>query len=208
MTYSPPPPRTAISDNYPNPSNGVARIGFGTLWDYVTGLLGPTGNPVEAQAALDVPGLSNTNTFTALQSFVGSQTSLAAFFENIKESATVLAAVATGTVAYDLTNQSVLYYTSAATANFTVNFRASNTATLDSTMNNGESVSASFLVTNGVTPFYNSAVTIDGNSVIPKWQGGSAPTSGNANGIDVYNYVIIKTAPATFTVLASQTKFA
>jgi hypothetical protein len=71
----------------------------------------------------------------------------------------------------------------------------------------GSSVSATFLNTNGSTAYYNSAVTIDGNSVTPKWQGGSAPTSGNASSIDSYNYVIVKTAASTYTVLASQTKF-
>jgi hypothetical protein len=63
-----------------------------------------------------------------------------------------------------------------------------------------------FMVTQGATAYYNNAVTIDGTSVTPKWQGG-APTSGNASGIDVYNYVITKTASATYTVLASQTQF-
>jgi hypothetical protein len=63
-------------------------------------------------------------------------------------------------------------------------------------------------VTNTGTAYYNSAVTIDGNSVTPKWQGGSAPTSGNASSVDSYTFVIIKTGSAAFTVLASQTKFA
>ena len=60
----------------------------------------------------------------------------------------------------------------------------------------------------GATAYYNSAVTIDGNSVTPKWQGGTAPTSGNVSSIDSYTYVIFKTGSATFTVLASVTKFA
>jgi hypothetical protein len=64
------------------------------------------------------------------------------------------------------------------------------------------------MVTNGATARYNTAVQVDGSSVTPKWQGGTAPSSGNANSIDVYNYVIIKTGSAAFTVLASQTKFA
>jgi hypothetical protein len=50
-------------------------------------------------------------------------------------------------------------------------------------------------------------VTIDGTSVTPKWQGGSAPTSGNASGIDVYSYTIIKTGSAAYNVLASITQF-
>jgi hypothetical protein len=49
---------------------------------------------------------------------------------------------------------------------------------------------------------------IDGSGVTPKWQGGSAPTEGNANSTDVYSYVVIKTGSATFTVLAAQTQFA
>ena len=59
-------------------------------------------------------------------------------------------------------------------------------------------------------PYYNSSVQVDGTTsgVTTKWQGGTAPTSGNASSVDTYNYVIIKTASATYTVLASQTKFA
>jgi hypothetical protein len=75
-------------------------------------------------------------------------------------------------------------------------------------MATGESISVSFLVTQGATAYYNSAVQVDGNSVTPKWQGGTAPTSGNASSIDSYTYVILKTSSATFTIIAAQTKFA
>jgi hypothetical protein len=64
------------------------------------------------------------------------------------------------------------------------------------------------MVTQGTTAYYNNAVQVDGASVTPKWQGGTAPTSGNASSVDVYSYTIIKTGSAAFTVLASQTKFA
>ena len=74
-------------------------------------------------------------------------------------------------------------------------------------MTTGQAITAVFLVTQGATPYYNNAVTIDSNSVTPKWQGGTAPTSGNASGIDGYMYTIIKTGSATYTVLASQTKY-
>lgn len=49
-----PPSRNEISDDYPNPSNAVARVGFGKMWDYITGLLGMTGEPEDALAALGV----------------------------------------------------------------------------------------------------------------------------------------------------------
>jgi hypothetical protein len=126
----------------------------------------------------------------------------------IRETATVSATAATGTIDYDTLTQAVLYYTTDASGNWTVNFRGNSGATLDSVMSTGQSLSATFLVTNGGTAYYNSAVTIDGNSVTPKWQGGTAPTSGNASSVDTYTYVIVKTGSATFTVLASQTKFA
>ena len=126
----------------------------------------------------------------------------------IRETATVSATAATGTINYDTLTQTVLYYTTNASGNWTVNFRGNSGTTLDSVMSTGQSLSATFLVTQGSTAYYNSAVTIDGNSVTPKWQGGTAPTSGNASSVDTYTYVIVKTGSATFTVLASQTKFA
>jgi hypothetical protein len=124
------------------------------------------------------------------------------------EVATVSATAATGTINYDITTQSVVYYTSNASANWTVNFRASSGTSLDSAMSTGQSLTAAFLVTQGSTAYYNSAVQVDGSAVTPKWQGGTAPSAGNASSIDVYTYTIIKTGSAAFTVLASVTKFA
>jgi hypothetical protein len=126
----------------------------------------------------------------------------------IRETATVSATAATGTINFDTLTQAVLYYTSNASANWTVNVRGNSGTTLNSLMATGQSFSITFMVTQGGTAYYNNAFTIDGSSVTPKWQGGTAPTSGNINGIDIYTYAIIKTANATFTVLASQTKFA
>lgn len=75
-------------------------------------------------------------------------------------------------------------------------------------MSTGESVTVAFLVTQGATAYYNSAVQVDGGAVTPKYQGGTAWTGGNASSIDAYVYTIVKTGAATFTVFASQTKFA
>ena len=132
------------------------------------------------------------------------QTTLAAALEKV----TISATVATGTINYDLSTQSILYYTSNASANWTVNIRGNSSTTLNSMMATGQSVTMTFLVTQGSTAYYNSAVTIDGSSVTPKWFGGSAPTSGNASGVDVYTYTVIKTGSAAFTVFASQARFA
>jgi len=74
-------------------------------------------------------------------------------------------------------------------------------------MTTGDSLTIVFLVTQGSTAYYNNALTIDGNSVTPKYQGGTAYTSGNASGIDAYSYTIVKTGSAAFTVFAAQTQF-
>lgn len=66
-----PPLKEDISAPYPAPSNATARAGFGKLWDYVTGLLGPTGDAIDARAALgfkrgaDIASASTINLTTA-----------------------------------------------------------------------------------------------------------------------------------------------
>jgi hypothetical protein len=122
--------------------------------------------------------------------------------------ATVSATAATGTINYDVTTQSVQYYTSNASANWTVNFRASSGTSLNTAMTTGQSVTVAFLVTQGSTAYYNNVVQVDGTTsgVTTRWLGG-APAAGNASGIDSYRYLIIKTGSATFTVLASNTQF-
>ena len=176
----------------------------------LTGVLKGNGTSAftAATAGTDYVAPGTATTFTALQTFSGSTSVADLKTSNILETATVSATAATGTIAYDVTTQSVLYYTTDASGNFTVNFRGSSGTSLDTIMATGESLSATFLVTNAATAYYNSAVQVDGSSVTPKWQGGSAPTSGNASSIDSYTYVIIKTGSATFTVLASVTQFA
>jgi hypothetical protein len=127
---------------------------------------------------------------------------------DVLETATISATAATGTINYNITTQSVLYYTSNASANWTVNFRGSSGTSLNTLMATGESMTVAFLVTQGSTAYYNSAVQVDGTTsgVTTCWLGG-APTAGNASGIDSYRYLIIKTGSATFTVLASNTQF-
>jgi len=161
-----------------------------------------------ATAGTDYVAPGTATTFTALQTFAGTSSNADLKTSNIIETATVSATAATGTINYDITTQSVLYFTSNASGNFTVNFRGSSGTSLNTIMATGESMSVTFLVTNGATAYYNSAVQVDGSSVTPKYQGGTAPTSGNASSIDSYTYVLIKTGNAAFTVLATQTKFA
>ena len=123
------------------------------------------------------------------------------------ETTTVSATAATGTVNFDAITQSVLYYTSNASGNWTLNIRGNSTTTMNSFMSTGQSVAIVFAVTQGGSAFYNNAVTIDGTSVTPIWQGGTAPTAGNASSVDTYTYNVVKTGSATYTVFAALTQF-
>jgi hypothetical protein len=126
-----------------------------------------------------------------------------------EERTTVAATAATGTIAYDAITQGVLYFTSNASANWTLNIRGNSGTTLNSILNVGDAITVTHLVTQGSTAYYNSAVQIDGSAVTPKYQGGTAFAAGNASSIDAYVYTVVKTAATpTYTVFASQTKFA
>jgi hypothetical protein len=73
----------------------------------------------------------------------------------------------------------------------------------------GQSVSLALMVTNGTSAFYPNVFQIDGTAQSVKWIGGTPVTGGNASGIDVYTFNIIKTAATpTYTVLGVQNKFA
>jgi hypothetical protein len=126
----------------------------------------------------------------------------------IIENATTSATAATGTINYDVLTQTVLYYTTNASANWTVNIRGNSGTTLNSIISNNQVLSVVFMVTQGSTAYYNNVLQIDGTTVTPKWQGGIAPTFGNTSGVDVYNYSINKTAANTYNVFASQSRYA
>ena len=128
--------------------------------------------------------------------------------QSVAEKVTNSATAATGTINFDVLTQAVLNFTSDAAGNYTLNIRGDGSNSLDSIMDTGESITIAHIVKQGSSAYYNNAVTIDGSSITPEWQGGSAPSAGNANSLDVYSYTIIKTGSATFTALASQTQFA
>jgi hypothetical protein len=125
-----------------------------------------------------------------------------------KEQAAISATAANTTVNVDVSTASVQIYTANAAGNYVLNVRGSSSVTLDSLMAVNDSITVTFEHPNGVTAYYATSVTIDGNAVTPKWLGGTAPSSGNASATDVYMLQIRKTGAATFTCIASQSKFA
>lgn len=155
-------------------------------------------NTVSAIVARDASG-----------NFVAGKATLAtADVTTVVETANIVASAATGTINIDFSTNPTVYYTSNATANWTLNVRGTSGVTLNNTLTTGQIATVTFLATNGATPYRPTVFQVDGSAVTPKFMGGTAPSAGNANSIDAYTLAIIKTGNAAFTVLASQTRFA
>ena len=131
-----------------------------------------------------------------------------ATLRNAVEPTTVNSVAATGTIIYEVNSQSVVYSTANAAANWTLNIVYSKAMPLNAYLGIGQSVTLAHMVTQGATAYYHNEVQVDGVTVTPKYQGGTAYSAGNASSIDVYTYTVTKTADRTYVVLMSQTKFA
>ena len=165
-----------------------------------------------ASGAATALGLGTTNnvTFNNVTAALTSSNAIltGGFIKSLGETANISATASTGIINYDLINDTVKYFTVNASANFTPNFRGNSTVTLNNMLQTGQTITAVFMATQGGTAYYAPNIQIDGAYVTPKWQSGTAPTGGNTSAIDIYSYTIIKTGSATYTALASQTKFA
>lgn len=199
-----------------NSSSPVASFGFsgstsGTTTVQATAIAGTT--TLTLPAATDtLVGKATSDTLTnkiLTSPAINTATVTTPVLISPEERTTVSATAATGTINFDASTQGVLYYTTDASANWTLNIRGTSSTTLSSILAVGDAITVVFLNTNGATAYYPTVYQIDGSAVTPKWQGGTAPTGGNASSIDAYSLTIIKTAATpTYTVLASQTKFA
>jgi hypothetical protein len=182
-----------------------------------------TGNPTAPTANVDTNTTQiATTAYVVGQGYLKSTTASSTYapltnanlvspvLQSPEEVITVSATAATGTINVDLASSAIHYYTSNSAADWTFNFRGNSSTTLNSMLNIGGTISVAFMITNGSTAYKPAAtsVQIDGVTVTPKWNGGTAPVVGNTNSIDVYTFTIVKTASETYTVLGTQSKFA
>jgi hypothetical protein len=213
------------TDNLNNPSHFLqhadandaieaveAKIGIGTATaaSATSGqvLMARTGGTsVWANVGTVTNGLVSGGTVTG--AFISGGTASNPMFVAPEETVNIVATASSGTVNTDFLTAGVTFATANATANWVVNIRGNSGTTLDSLLTVGQAISHTYLNTNGGTAYYPTAFRIDGTAVTPRWQAAGTPSSGNTNSVDAYAFTVIKTATTpTYTVLASQTRFA
>ena len=106
-----------------------------------------------------------------------------------------------------LDNGMVHYYTTNETTTATPNIIS--TSGINTSMATGDTMSVTILSKPNNAGYFPK-VSIDGvaTGITTYWSGGSAPSSAESSGVDVNVYQIIKTADATYDVLANTSNFA
>ena len=105
----------------------------------------------------------------------------------------------------NLDNGMVQYNTAnLAGTNNTLNITSS--VGINTQMATGDAISVTCISSQNANTAYVNNITVDHAAVTENWIGGSAPTDGGSSGVDIYAFSIIKTASATYTVIANQNK--
>ena len=204
--------------------NGSFNGDAGFTFDKVTSNVDLTGNLTITTGIItgDGGGLSNVTAVTAGTVTTASQPNITSVgtlsglnvngnvnitattsIQQAKEKVTVTATSATGTIDYDILDQAILYYTSNSSSNFVLNVRGNATTTLDTVMSVGESMTFTFINTNGGLPYYLTGIEIDSSARLINWINGSAPTTGSPNALDTYGFNVIKIGANSYTILGS-----
>ena len=108
--------------------------------------------------------------------------------------------------AVDLDNGVVQYNTSNYGSGGAGSLYFTSSVGINTQMANGDIMSLTMMTNVNSTAGYINNIFIDGQAVTETWVGGSAPTAGGGSGVDIYTFNIIKTASATYTVIANQVK--
>lgn len=207
---------TIYAASFNGPATQVALTATATnASHFITFVDSSTGNE-NIRTDADLTYNPSTNILTAgtfsgiISGSTVSASSTATLGASTIEAVNVVVAALTGAVTLDVRTNAIHYYTVNASGNWTINFRGDGSTTMNTFLTTGQSVTVVLLATQGGSAFYPTAFTIDGTAVgvTVDWLGGSAPTGGNATSVDSYSFTIVKTAVSTYTVFASQSRFA
>lgn len=187
------------------PGYVLSTDGFGSLsW---MAQAGGSGNGVPGGNVYAIQYNLGNGTFGGATNMTYNTTTDLISVQALAEKVTISATPATGTVNYDILSQAIIYNTANASSNFTLNIRGNSSITLNNTIAIGQSVTCTFINTNGTTGYYANVIQIDGTTVTPLWFDGIDPTVGTTNGKDIYTFNIIKTAANTYTTIGSVGNF-
>ena len=148
------------------------------------------------------------NTWTGTQTFNGTSSAFGAVLLTSAETVNIVAAAPAATTNLYVQSGSVQYYTTNAANNFIVNLAFSSGTSMNTALATGQVATASLITTQSTTAWYATSIQVDGTAtgVTTRWING-APLTGNSSGLDTYRFAVIKTASATYTVLASLTPY-
>jgi hypothetical protein len=206
----------ASSDTLDNPSHSTQHANANDAIEALEVKLGigsasaSTASQYQVMMVVGTAGNTGWSTISTLSSPIISNATLTSpMLTSPEESVSIVATASAGTVNVDMKSSGVTFATANATGNWVLNLRGDNSSTANSLLSVGQSISHVYMNTNGTGVFYPTSYTVDGTAVTPRWQSAGTPSTGNANSIDAYAFTIVKTASTpTYTVLASQTRFA
>jgi len=207
-------------------SNGQIQYKVSTGFGATTGFAYDTTNnrlgvgTASPNSTLQVVGVSSLSTLyspsTTIENLVVSGISTLGVttvtntlkYQHVLEKTNILT-TANGTSNLDIkTFGAVFLFTTNSSATWTHNIRGDGSTTLNSMLDVGQAITVVVLSKQNNTAYYTSALNIDGSSATVNWLGGTAPSAGASSaGYDAYAWNIIKTGNATFTVIASQTRY-
>lgn len=169
-------------------SSGLTVVGVVTATSFAGNITGNvTGNTSGTAGGLTgTPSISVTNLNTEGQ---------------LKEKVNVTAGKLSDNLDINIDNGNVHLFTTQETTTSTPNIVS--TAGINTDMSVGDAISVT-IVTTAAAGGYSAQLTIDGAAVTENWIGGDAPSEGGSSGVDIYSYTIMKTASATYTVVANK----
>ena len=174
-------------------STGINVVGVVTATSFVGNVTGAvtgnvTGTADLASGLTGMPSISVTNLNTE---------------GRLSEKVNITAGKLSDNLDINIDNGNIHLFTTQETTTSTPNIVSN--AGINTDLAVGDAISVT-IVTTAAAAGYSAQLTIDGAAVTENWTGGSAPDEGGSSGVDIYAYTIMKTASATYTVVATQTK--
>lgn len=180
----------------------TASVAFNVSGSNVSGTVNSANTATTAQTVTTnaQPNITSTGTLTSLN--VSGMSSV----KEVKESFVADSTGPTGTVNLDVLDSAILYKTSNATANFTLNIRGNSTTTLNSILNTSESISVTLVYGVGTISYAPTTIQIDGSIKTVKYPSGAIPAPA-VSSTAVVTYSILKTNANTYTILGNYGSF-